>query len=330
MSKSLKIGITGGSGHIGHNLIAKLSESEHELRVLVHKTDVRIKSHNISCFKGDIVSFESMLDFCKDLDVIIHLAALISIGSFSRKRVFDTNLLGTKHIVNAARQCGVNRFIHFSSIHALVHEPFDEEMDESRDYAINSWVDYEKSKAVAEKWVMEQNSTDFEVIVLNPTSVIGPEDPQPSYMGEFQQLALNGKIPGVIPGGYDWVDVRDIVDATIKSVTSGIPGNRYLLSGNWHTIKELSDILLGYGEKKRSLPVMPLWLTKLGIPFLNIYAWLTGSRPIFSKESLYILQHSNRFISNEKARKTLGFKPRPLTETLKDSYIWFKNQNLVK
>ena len=329
MAEKLKIGITGGSGHIGHNLIIRLAQSEHELKVLVHKADVRIKSPNITCFKGDIVNLESMMDFCKDLDVIIHLAALISIGSFSKKKVFDTNLLGTKHIVSAAQKCKVKRFIHFSSIHALVHEPYDEEMDEGRDYAINSWVDYEKSKAVAEKWVMEQNTNDFEVIVLNPTSVIGPEDPQPSYMGEFQQLALNKKIPGVIPGGYDWVDVRDIVDATINSIKYGEPGNRYILSGNWHTIKELSDVLLGFSEKKRLLPVMPLWLTKLGIPFLNVYAWLTGSRPIFSKESLYILQHSNRFISNAKARKTLKFNPRPLKETLQDSYIWFKNQNLV-
>ncbi len=329
MGNKLNVGITGASGHIGHNLVVRMLELGYKPKILIHNNDSLVKDPKLNKFSGNIKDSGSMHNFCKDLDVVIHLAAVISIGGFSTKEVFETNLEGTKTLLNAAMKEGIKRFIHISSIHALKHEPLEEAMDETRELALDSWLDYERSKARSEKWVLEQNSDSFNVVVLNPTSVIGPEDHQPSLMGELLQMSYEGKIPGVIPGGYDWVDVRDIVNGIISSIDLGESGNRYILSGNWHTIKELTDTFLEISDKSKKLPVLPLWLAKLGIPFLYIFSKITGNRPLFGKESLYILQNGNNKISNKKAQKQLNYSTRPLKDTLEDTYSWFKQMKYI-
>ncbi len=312
------IGITGASGHIGHNILKKLIDDGHQVKVLIHNRDIHFSNSKIIKCKGDLSDPVSLTDFCDGLDIIIHLAAVISIGNYSDKILYDTNIHGTKNLIIAARNKNVRRFIHFSSIHALIHEPLDIEMDENRELALNSHIVYERTKAIAEKWVLEQNSNDFHIIIISPTSVIGPED-----------LAYKRVIPGVVKGGYDWVDVRDVVDATINSIKNGKAGKRYILSGSWYTLKDLSDMFLAASDKPHRMAVIPLWLAKAGIPFLSIYSKITGILPIYTKETLYILQHGNRKISNALARKELGFNPRPLSQTLKDTYQWFKKERYI-
>lgn len=320
----MRIAVTGATGHVGVNLVKSLVDKGFDVTALIHKNPSIFNGLNIDKVNGDLLIPDTLSKFCKDADVVIHLAALISIGSSSFNQVQMTNVVGTKNLVEAAKVIGVRKFIHFSSIHALIHEPLDQPMDENRELAIDSKISYERTKAIAEKWVLEQQSENFDVIVLNPTSIIGPKDPGPSLMGEFICGAYKGTIPGVVPGGYDWVDVRDIVDATIEAINKGRGGERYILSGSWLKIKEFADIFIEVSDKKRLLPVIPLWLATIGVPFLFLFSKLTGTKPLYTKESLSILQSGNQNISSKKAQKELNFNPRPLKETLADTYSWFK------
>ena len=202
-------------------------------------------------------------------------------------------------------------------------------MDETRDIAINSPIYYEKTKAIAEQWVMEQHNNGVEVVVINPTSIIGPVDPRPSLMGEFMTLVYEGKIPALVSGGYDWVDVRDVVEAIIVAIENGKGGERYILSGKWLSIKSFTDIFIGFSDKNNYLRVLPLWLARLGVPFMHIFSMISGRQPVYTNGSLTILQEGNRFISSSKAQKELGFKARPLEETLFDTYNWFKENAYI-
>ncbi len=323
----MKIGVTGATGHVGVNLVKKLILLGHNVRILNYKNKNEFFNSDIEKVYGNVLDPESLKEFCKGLEVIFHLAAIISIGSENRSKVFSTNVEGTKNLVNIAKQLGVKKLIHFSSIHALVHEPLNLPMDESREVAIDSIIPYERTKAIADKWVLGQQSNDFDVIIINPTSIIGPEDYGPSLMGEFIIMAYNGKLPGVVPGGYDWVDVRDIVDASISAIKNGVGGNRYILSGSWLTIKDFADLLIKVSDKHKTITVLPLWLAKIGIPFLYAYAKITNTKPLYTNESLSILQSGNRLISSEKAKEELGFNPRSLHETLTDTYHWFKENS---
>lgn len=323
------VAVTGASGHVGINLIKKLLTHEYKIRVLIHNNNKLHLENSVEYYYGDLTKKNTLTDFCKGADVIIHLAAKISIGSNSKQQIYKTNVIGTQNLAEVAKDNGIKRFIHFSSIHALKNEPLDEKMDESRGFAKDSPIDYERTKAIADEWILGQNSENFNVIVLNPTSIIGPADYGPSLMGQFMCNSYKGYIPGVVNGGYNWVDVRDIVDATIKAIKKGKPGNRYILSGEWVNLKDFSDSFFSFSDLNKKMLVIPLWMAYMGIPFLKIFAQLTKTTPLYTKQSLSILQSGNKKISSDKAKKELDFKTRPLEETLKDSYNWFKENNYI-
>ena len=325
-----KIGITGANGHVGANLVRRLLKEDYEIRVLQYHDHEAFDGLNVKVINGDLDDPGSLVPFCKNLDVLIHLAAKITISANSYESVYKINVDGTKNLVKAAKSAGVKRYVHFSSIHALVHEPLDEPMNESRSLATNSSISYEKTKSIADEWVMAQQSSDFDVIVLNPTAILGPCDFKPSLMGQLIIRLYKGSLPGLIPGGYDWVDVRDVSEATCKAIFQGRGGERYILSGTWKSIADFANLLGTVTNKKINKPVFPLWMARLGLPFIQFYSKLTGQHPLYTKQSLSILQEGNKNISNQKAKTELGFNNRPLADTLKDTVDWFKENNYIK
>jgi len=326
----MKIAITGANGHVGGNLVRMLLSENMDLRVLQHHQHQAIDGLDVEVVNGDLNDPGSLETFCKDIDVVIHLAAKISIGHNSFERLFKINVDGTKNLVRAAKAAGVRRFIHFSSIHALQYSPIDEIIDESKTLATGSAIAYEHTKALADEWILTQQADDFDVIVLNPTSIIGPNDFQPSLQGSFLIRLYNGTLPGLVPGGYDWVDVRDVCKAARSAISHGKAGERYILSGNFVTVVELAGLVARITGKKLKKPVLPLWLAYVGVPFIYLWSKLRGQEPLYTKQSLFILQSGNRKISNLKARKELNYHPRPLEETLRDTLNWLKENNFIK
>lgn len=301
-----------------------------KVRVLQYHDHEAFDGLQVEVVSGDLGKPESLVSFCKGLDVIIHLAAKITIGNNSFESVYGVNVDGTKNLVEAAKKEGVIRFIHFSSIHALVHEPLDQPMDETRPLATDSIIAYEKTKSIADKWVMQQQSDTFDVIVLNPTAVIGPFDFKPSLMGQMLIRLYDGFLPGLIPGGYDWVDVRDVCEATCNAIKKEKGGERYILSGTWKSVSDYAKLASKSGGRAIKKPVFPLWFARLGLPFIQLYSKLTGQHPLYTSQSLSILQQGNRNISNEKAKRELDFNPRPLEVTLKDTIRWLKEHKMIK
>lgn len=323
----MKVGVTGATGHVGANLVRVLLKSGYDVRVLVRNGKEVFKGLNVECVKGDLLDIKSLYTFCNGLDVVEHLAASISIGGEPFKNVYDVNVIGTQNILNACRSSNVKRFIHFSSIHAMEHNPLNEVMDESRPLQLNSKSAYEKTKAIAEQWVLEQNSKNFEVIVLNPTAVVGPFDFKPSFIGRFIIMIYRSRLPAIIPGGYDWVDVRDISIAAVNAINMGTPGQKYILSGKWREIKDFASIMSDLNGNKYKIPVIPLWMAKIGLPFMSLGNKITGKPPLYTLESLNILQQCNKYISSNKAVKELNYSARPLEDTLRDTLLWFKKMS---
>jgi dihydroflavonol-4-reductase len=326
----MKVGITGASGFVGGNLVRRLLRGDYEIRALVHKNHKAIDGLEIEVVKGDILKPETLDIFCKDLDVVIHLAGFISIGGDPLKELYKVNVEGTQNLVKACKMAGVKRFIHFSTIHAFKMEPKEKTLNEKRSLSTQSKIPYELTKAVAEKWVIEQKAKDFDVIVLNPTAIIGPYDFKPSLLGELFIKVCEGNIPALVPGGYNWVDVRDVCDGTISAITKGKSGEHYILSGSWKSVVDFVKMIsIEYGKELKK-PVFPFWLAHIGLPFVWLGAKFSGSRPLYTNESLKILKSGNKKISNDKARKELGFGPRPLIESVRDTLDWLQEYKLIK
>ncbi len=323
----MKISITGASGHVGANLCRTLLEKGHTLKVLVKQFKDSIDSLDLIKVQGDLLDPDSLKELAEEAEIFIHLAASISING--NQEIFNTNVKGTQNVINACRDAGVKRLIHFSSIHALVHDPLDEVLDETRPLATKDHIIYNRSKALAEQAIRQAAASGLDVVIINPTSVMGPNDFKPSLIGQAILQLYNGKIPALIPGGYDWVDVRDVVAGTIKAIEKGRCGESYLLSGHYVSLADLYKMLLEIKGGGKKLPLIPFWLAKTGVPFLKIWAGITRSKPLYTRESVEILRTAHKNISSERAAKEFGYTSRAFEETLRDTIKWFKENHYL-
>ena len=318
------IAVTGANGHVGVNLCKALLNQGHEVRALTHKNIQGLKNIPVNLLKGDVLDIASLIPLLQGVEIVFHLAARISITGDPDGMVARINVEGTKNLVKVALDCKVKKFIHFSSIHAFQQHPLDRPLDENRPLVKDEGFAYDRSKATGERAVMEAVPMGLNALILSPTAIIGPSDPEPSLIGNAVLDLYNHKIPSLVPGGYDWVDVRDIVTAAISAIENGRIGEKYLLSGHWHSLKEFSGLIQLYSDRKIVKTVLPLWLARLGLPFITLYGRMTGTKPLYTSESLTIISEGNRLISNSKARNELEFNPRPLSDTIHDMLDWFK------
>lgn len=326
----MNIAVTGANGHVGINLCIALQEKGHFVRALNHKNDFGLKHLKVESFKGDLLNKDSIRSFLVGIDVVVHLAAKISIKGDPDGSVQKINVEGTRNILDLARQSGIKRFIHFSSIHAFQQQPLDEILNEMRPIVDSDAFAYDRSKAEGEKMVLAAATDGFDVIVLCPTAIIGPLDYEPSLTGKAMLQLYNHQIPALVPGGYDWVDVRDVVNGCIAAIEKGRSGEKYLLSGQWRSLKDVTTLITKSTGMKTTSHVMPFWVALLGLPFITVFSKITGGEPLYTKESLQIIKNGNRNISNAKARNELGFNPRNLEETIRDLFVWFSKDGSLK
>jgi len=326
----MKIAVTGANGHVGLNLCKALVNKGHHVKVLKHKNDYAIRNVNVEAVPGDMLDKESLIRLLTGTEIVFHLAARISIKGDPDGMVWKINALGTRNLVDAAMAAGVHRFIHFSSIHAFQQKPQNQILDENRPLVTVNGFAYDRSKAEGERIVMDAVEKGMDGIVLSPTAIIGPEDYEPSLIGKAVIELYNKKIPCLVPGGYNWVDVRDIVNAAITSIEKGHKGEKYLLSGQWRSLKEVSHIISVSTGKKTTQFEIPFWVAKAGLPFITLFSILANAEPLYTSESLAIILHGSKMISNEKAKRDLLFNPRPLEDSLRDSLSWFRDNNFIK
>jgi len=318
------IAITGANGHVGVNLCKALLEQGHEVRALAHKNTKGLDTLNVNIVKGDLADRASLIPFLKGAEIVFHLAAKISITGDTHGSVRYINTEGTRSMIELSKELGVRRFIHFSSIHAFRQDPHDQVLDESRPLVGDEAFAYDRSKADGERIVMQAAKEGFDAFVLSPTAIVGPMDYEPSLIGKaFLQLYFH-QIPALVPGGYNWVDVRDIVQAAIQSIEKGRRGEKYLLSGHWHGLPEIARLIEKYTGKKIVRTIIPFWLAWIGLPFITMYSRISARTPLYTRESLQIIIHGSKQISHEKATRELGFNPRNIENTVQDVMKWFE------
>jgi dihydroflavonol-4-reductase len=275
--------------------------------------------------QGDVLQPETLREAFEGADVVFHLAARISIEGDPDGQVRAINVEGTRNVVEACLGAGVQRLIHFSSFHAFEQAPFDQELTEDRPPVSESAFPYDRSKVEGEREVLAGIEQGLPAVILNPTAIMGPYDYGPSLMGEALLDLYGGKLPAMVPGGSDWVDVRDVAAAAIASVERGRSGERYLLSGRWTTVAELASLAAQMTGRRAPRLTTPLWLARAGVPVMHLFGRVSGKRPLYTHESLDRLVRSSRSVSHAKASRELGFEPRPLETTLEDTYHWFRS-----
>ena len=322
----MKIAVTGASGHIGSNLCPELLKLNYDFRMLRYRNQV-YESASTEVVDGDITDRDSLDPLVKGVNVVIHLAAKISISNHDRELTFKVNDVGTRNVVDACLAHGVRRLIHFSTIHAYNPHPLNETLNETREFVTTGGSAYDLSKVAGEKYALAAMSKGLEVVVLTPTSIFGPNDNQPSLLGSAIMDIYNGKIPALVPGGYDFAFVKDVVRGIITSIDKGRNGEKYLLSGHYLSVKELAYKIGAIGQVKVPQSVLSSFLLKMLLPIFQLQSRLLNKPPIFTRESLKALLESNPFISSEKATLELGYRKTPADKALKETLEWFSNND---
>jgi dihydroflavonol-4-reductase len=260
---------------------------------------------------------------------VYHLAATITLLKSEWPMVERINVVGTRNVVDACLYCGVKRLVHFSSIHAMQQEPLNTQVDESRPLVEGQqYPPYDRSKAAGEKEVRKGIEKGLDAIIINPTGIFGPYDYEPSHFGVALLSMANGKMIALIKGGFNWVDVRDVVQGAMLAEKKAPAGSKYLLSGYWVSMLEIASLMKEISDASITGFVCPMPVARFGAPFATVYNRLLGRRALYTSVSLRALK-SNHNISHDKATRELGYMPRPFKETLTDTLQWFaQNGNL--
>lgn len=322
------VGVIGAAGHIGNNICRALIAQGYTVKGLIHTNSNSLERLSLNKMRGDILDLSSMRKFCADVDIVIHAAGKISINGDKDGSVRNINVNGTKNIVEACLISNVEKLIYISSIHALEQAP-EAELDESRQL-VEGGFSHDLSKSDAEKEVMAGMGQGLDTIILTPTAVIGPYDFQPSLMGQGLLALYHRRLPALVKGGFDFVDVRDVAKAAITAIDRGKSGEKYLLSGMWKTVKELAKLVQEITGRPAPKFTSPNWLARIGMPIAKAYSVLTNTPMLYTKETLDVLIRCNRNITCLKAKQALAFHPRPLVETLNDTFSWYKESGLIQ
>ena len=320
----MTVAITGASGHIGANLVRALIAKGYPTRCLVHVNCRAIDGLDVEKVNGDILDVESLCRAFQGVDVVYHLAATISLSMSDWPQLEAINVNGTRNVVEACLRTGVRRLVHFSSIHAFQREPLDRPVDETNPL-VNSlkYAPYDRSKAAGTRAARQGIARGLDAVIIHPTAVIGPHDYQPSYLGEAILMIAEGTLPALVPGGYDWVDARDVAAGAITAAEKAPKGAAYLLAGQWVSMCDMAAMIAEIMGISGSKFVCPLWLAHTGALYFRLTSKMTGKRPLYTSMSLKALQ-DNKNVSHEKANRELGFNPRPFRETLVDTLKWFQ------
>ncbi len=329
MSEDLPAVVTGASGHIGANLVRALLDRGRKVRVLVHKNTTSIDGLSFDVERADLLDREAVLRVCRGAGTVFHLAGKVSAGWEQDAEVRTVNVTGTGNVVEACLAGGVKRLVHFSSIQALSGK---DSIDESCDLVTpedGSRGAYDHAKAEAERLVLGAAGRGLNAVVVNPTAVIGPLDFQRSPMGEVLAALGRGKLPALVAGSYcDFVDVRDVVAGALAAEHDGRCGERYILSGTRLSLVELARRWASVTGRPEPRWVVSMGLARLAAPFAPLWARWRGQRPLFTSESLRVLR-TQPPASCHKANVELGYRPRAIDETLRDTCAWMKTQGWI-
>lgn len=315
--------ITGASGHVGASLVRLLIERDYDVCAVVNRDTRGVDGLACKQVPGSLLDCDSLREAFKGAEYVFHLAAVITLTRDRSGIVWRTNVDGTKNVVEACIACGVRRLVQCSSIHAFSAYPLHEVVTEARPLAMEpNLPDYDRSKVAGELEALKGIVRGLEVVIINPTAVVGPNDFKPSRMGQFLLEVKAGKMPTVVQGGFNWVDARDVSLGAEAAARIGRSGERYLLAGQYKSLLELATIASEISGASPPRFASPIWMAKMALPFGALASAITGKEQKFTSDSLRAVTH-HQSISYEKAARELGYAPRPLRETITDTYKWF-------
>ncbi len=325
--------VTGAAGHLGNVLVRELlSRGECVRALILEGEDTRaLDGLPVERVEGNVLDLESLRAAMQDVDVVFHLAALVSITEDKAHLLRAVNVEGTRNVIQAAKEAHIRKLVYTSSIHALERPergvPITEQLAFDPD---NPAGPYDRTKAEASMLVQQAAQEGLDTCILCPTGVTGPYDYRRSEVGELILSFMQKRVSFLVEGAFDFVDVRDVALGQILARDLGKPGEAYILGGERIELTLLHDLVKKVTGKGTKVISFPLPIALIVAPMAELYYKMTKTRPRFTRYSIETVI-SNSDIRSDKAKDELGYQPRSLVSSIADTVRWWRdNLGLTK
>jgi dihydroflavonol-4-reductase len=323
----MKVFLTGATGFVGHHVARALAANGADLRLLVRKTSNLDHLEGLpgETVVGDLRNPEELKGSLADCDAVVHTAADYRLWIPDPKAMYRANVDGTRELLRLAREAGVRRFVYTSSVATMHFRRDGMVINEDTPVSLRDMVGhYKRSKFMAEQYAIAAAQDGQQVIILNPTTPIGPNDSKPTPTGRIFVDFLNGKFPAYMDTGLNLVDVAEVARAHVSALTRGQSGHRYILGGENLTLKQILD-------KMAAISGLPSPTVKIPFIVAATYAffeqWITGR--IRGREPRATLEEvrmgrKKMYASSAHAQQELDFRILPVYPAMRSAIEWFR------
>jgi dihydroflavonol-4-reductase len=319
--------VTGASGFIGWHVVRLLTERGHRVRALCRPNSI-IRELNVERVTGDLRDSASLAAAVEGCDYLFHVAADYRLWAPDPKVIYQSNVIGTANILDAAERAGVQRIVYTSTV-GCIGMSSGTSGDESSPVSINDMGGhYKRSKWLAEQIALEKARAGQPIVIVNPTAPVGDHDWRPTPTGNIILNFLRNKLPAFVDTGLNLVDVRDIAEGHLLAAEKGRPGERYILGCQNLTLQQILGRLAQLSGKAAPTTRIPYALAYVAGLATTAWANLSGKEPIAPLEGVKMAR-GKMFVSHEKAATTLGFSPGPVDDALGRAIGWFRANGYV-
>lgn len=328
----MKVLVTGATGFVGSAVARRLREEGHSLRLLARPGSDRrnLAELQAEIVEGDLTDAASLARACADCDALFHVAADYRTWVPIPQEIYRANVDGTRSILQAAMDARLQRIVYTSSVATLGIPGDGTPGDETTPVTLADMVGhYKRSKFMAEEVAHEFVRAGAPIVIVNPSTPIGPRDIKPTPTGRIVVDAASGRMPAYVDTGLNIAHVDDVAEGHWLAFSRGRIGERYVLGGydmSLHEIlAEIADIV---GRKPPSIRLPHTAVLPVAY-IAEAWARLTGLKPVATVEEVR-MSKKLMFFSSGKARRELGYVPRPARQALEDAVRWFRGNGYLK
>jgi dihydroflavonol-4-reductase len=328
----MKALVTGATGFVGAAVARALLGAQWQVRVLARPSSDRrnLKNLDVDVSEGDLADLDSLQRAVQGCEGLFHVAADYRLGARDPEELYRANVEGTRNILNAAQRSGVRRIVYTSSVATIGipadGTPGDEQSANSLDNMIGH---YKRSKYQAEEVVREAARDGISVVIVSPSTPVGPGDVKPTPTGQLVLDAAAGRMPAYVDTGLNIVHVDDVAAGQLLAYERGRAGERYILGGQDMSLREILEMIArleGRSAPRVRLPygvVLPIAYLAEG------FARLSGRSGRITLEGVR-MSRKKMFFSSAKAVRELGYRWRPPVQAFEDAIRWFRNNGMLK
>ena len=325
--------LTGATGFVGGALLRELLASGWEVRILVRPGSQRRNLQGIrepfEVADGNLRDRKSLRKAMDGCNHVFHVAARYSLWNPDPLEIYRDNVDGTRNILEVAAQAGVERVVYTSTVGVLKAPDNGRPADESSDAKVDDiHGHYKRTKWYAEECASEMAGAGLPVIIVNPSTPVGPNDVKPTPTGRIIVNFLRGLMPAYTDTGLNIVPVEDVARGHILAAEFGKPGRRYILGGENMTLRRLLETLAALTRRKPPRIALPPGLLVPMAIVSEAVSRVTQRPPWVSWEAIQMAR-KHMFFDSTRARQELGYEPSDATLALERAVHWFQENGYV-